>query len=295
MSSGDMHMDACVSPPLARPLAGRAAATLPRRCLCLPRASCVHALRARCSQVAALQRDQPGAAAPWVTLGPEQSPASPPPFPPSSSYHPHPLAPVLQQGGGAVAPLCRALHEQLRRARERGPLLAAGRRAPPRRAPPGAIARELFLPHVDIRPPYASGSASPPACRAATVRPSPTARPLCSLRPPAALEDIRRYFHRDFSLLQYNSSIPWADSGIDGGIVLGDGTASLAVLGSSTSSLADADGGGLGSGSAGGGGGGQQTGAAGAAAGGGGSSTGHHAEPAAVQGFPDPREMAMKG
>ncbi|KAL4444048.1 hypothetical protein ABPG75_011785 [Micractinium tetrahymenae] len=104
-----------------------------------------------------------------------------------------------------------------------------------------------------------------------------------------ALEDIRRYFHRDFTLLQYNSSIPWAESGIDGGIVLGDAAGSLAVLGSSTSSLADAAGGGVG------GDGGQQSGAAADGAGGGSSGTGQQAELAAAQGFPDPREMAMKG
>lgn len=110
----------------------------------------------------------------------------------------------------------------------------------------------------------------------------------------AALEDIRRYFHKDFSLLQYNSSIPWAHSSIDGGIVLGDAASSLAVLGSSTSSLADAATGGLGGGSAVRQVDGQQSGTAAGAAGGG-ANAGRQADSAAMQAFPDPRELALNG
>lgn len=109
-----------------------------------------------------------------------------------------------------------------------------------------------------------------------------------------ALEDIRRYFHKDFSLLQYNSSIPWAHSSIDGGIVLGDAASSLAVLGSSTSSLADAATGGLGGGSAVRQVDGQQSGTAAGGAGGG-ANAGRQADPAAMQAFPDPRELALNG
>ncbi len=198
---------------------------------------------------------------------------------------------ATQQRGGAMAAVCRAVHEQHRRAR-----LTLGE------GPLSACAWSCALMPVSLRACGLHSCAEPnmrqlqPSAfyhAPMTGLPPTTQHPACCALP-AALEDIRRYFHRDFSLLQYNSSIPWADSGIDGGIVLGDGAGSLAVLGSSTSSLADASGVGLGSGGIGGGDR-QHSRASGVDAAGGGGSTGQQADPAAADGFPDPREMAMKG